>query len=71
MHALQKHLRSDGVQLFLLLRSVEEEKIYLVADAHMKILREKNLGKVYTASLIDFTRNLTDSKRVLFSIRLL
>ncbi|KAL9956037.1 hypothetical protein ACROYT_G037456 [Oculina patagonica] len=41
---------------------------HMVADAHMKRLREYNLRRVDAASLMDFARKLEDTKRVLTSM---
>ena len=40
----------------------------MVADAHMKRLREYNLRRVDAASLMDFARKIEDTKRVLTSM---
>ena len=41
---------------------------HMVADAHMKRLREYNLRRVDATSLMDFVRKLEDTKRVLTSM---
>ena len=41
---------------------------HMVADAHMKRLREYNLRRVDATSLMDFARKLEDTKRVLTSM---
>ena len=40
----------------------------MVVDAHMRILRKKNLRRVDAASQMNFARKYIDTTRVLFSM---